>query len=156
KFDVIKYQLVHHACRSDTAANKLLPLMVAGITIKPKESAKYLGVFINAKLTFKEHMEYAEGKGVKAATALTRLANTTSGMLHKFIRCLFIGLVVLRMEYALLAWYNPIREGEGQQQGAVGVAQRMSKPQQLACKVMAGGLRSTSTEALDYHANILP
>ncbi|SJL09301.1 uncharacterized protein ARMOST_12678 [Armillaria ostoyae] len=130
--------------------------MVAGMTIKPKESAKYLGVYIDSKLTFKEHVEYAEGKGVKAATALTRLANTTSGMPHKFIRRLFIGLVVPRMEYTLPMWYNPVREGEGRRQGAVGIARRMSKPQRLACKVMAGGLRSTSTEALDYHANILP
>ncbi len=48
-------------------------------------------------------------------------------------------------------WY----EKEKQAPGAVRIAWQMSKLQRLACKVMAGGLRSTSTDALDYHANVL-
>ncbi len=142
---------------SDSPEDQRLPLTVAGKTIKPKDRAKHLGVYIEKRLTFKKHVEYAvPGKGVKAAAVLTRLANMTTGMPHKFIRQLFIGLVVPRMEYALPVRHNPVREGEGRRQGAVGVAREMSKPQRLACKVMAGGLRSKSTDALDYHANVLP
>ncbi len=62
-------------------------------------------------------------------------------MPHRYIHWLFISLVAPRMEYALLVWYNPVKEGEGRQSGLVGVACKLSKPQQLACKVMAGGLR---------------
>ncbi len=142
--------------RSDSPEDQRLPLTVAGKTIKPKDSAKHLGVYIDKRLTFKEHVEYAVGKGVKAAVVLMRVANTTTGMSHKFVRRLFIGLVVPRMEYALPVWHNPVREGEGRRQGAVGVARKLSKPQRLACKDMAVGLRSTSTDALDYHANVLP
>ncbi len=130
--------------------------MVAGHTIKPKESAKYLGIHIDRRLNFKEHVQYVVGKGVKAAVVLTWLANTKIGMPHKFVRCLFIGLVAPRMEYTLPVWYNPVKEGKGRRSGAVDIACKLSKPQRLACKVMAGGLRLTSTDALDYHANILP
>ncbi|KAK0240991.1 hypothetical protein EDD85DRAFT_756199, partial [Armillaria nabsnona] len=65
-------------------------LTVAGKTIKPKDSAKNLGVYIDKRLTFKEHVEHAVRKGVKVAAVLTRLANTRTGMPHKFIRRLFI------------------------------------------------------------------
>ncbi len=155
-FDIAKYQLVHHTRRTDSVADQNRTMIVAGHMIKPRESAKYLGMHIDQCLNFKEHIEYAVGKGVKAAVALTQLANTKIDMPHKFVHRLFIGLVAPRMEYALPVWYNPMKEGEGRRSGAVGIACKLSKPQHLACKVMAGGLRSTSTDALDYHANVLP
>ncbi|KAK0444924.1 uncharacterized protein EV420DRAFT_1721464 [Desarmillaria tabescens] len=124
--------------------NQHSPLKVAKTLIKPKDSTKYLGVHINKKLNFKEHMEYTIGKGVTAASALTQLTNTTSG------------LMVSRMEYALPVWYNLIHEDEERCQGAVGMARKMSKPQCLACKVMASGLRLMSMETLGYHINVLP
>ncbi|SJL18922.1 uncharacterized protein ARMOST_22524 [Armillaria ostoyae] len=70
-FNVAKYQLVHHTHRSDPVEDQLRTLTVAGHIIKPKDSAKYLGVHINRCLTFKEHVEYTVGKGVKVAVALT-------------------------------------------------------------------------------------
>ncbi len=100
-FNVTKYQLVHHTCRSDSVEDQNRTITVSGKVIKPKESAKYLGVHIDKHLTFKEHVKYAVGKGVMASVALTQLANTKIGMLHKYICCLFIGLVTLHMEYAL-------------------------------------------------------
>ncbi|KAE9382412.1 hypothetical protein BT96DRAFT_845540 [Gymnopus androsaceus JB14] len=92
QFDIEKYQLVHYARRSTPEADQLLPLTLAGHTITPSDSAKYLGVFIDKKLTFKEHADYAISKGIKASAALTRLSNGTSGMPHGYIRRLFTGL----------------------------------------------------------------
>ncbi len=155
-FDVTKYQLVHHTRCSDSAMDQNRTMTIAGCIIKPKESAKYLGVHINRHLNFKEHVKYAVGKGVKAAVALTWLVNMKIGMPHKFIQCHFIGLVASWIEYTLPVQYNPIKEGEGHKSGVVGVVRKLSKPQHLAYKVMAGGLRSTSTDALNYHANMPP
>lgn len=100
-FDVTKYQLVHHTSCSDSAMDQNRTMTIAGCIIKPKESAKYLGVHINRHLNFKEHVEYAVGKGVKAAVALTWLVNMKIGMPHKFIQCHFIGLVASWIEYTL-------------------------------------------------------
>lgn len=97
-FDVAKYQLVHHTRRSTPPADALLPLVIAGKTIEPLPSAKYLGVIIDAKLSFKEHVDYAVGKGSASAIALTRLSTSARGMPHKFIRRLYMGLVVPHME----------------------------------------------------------
>ncbi|KAK0215686.1 hypothetical protein IW262DRAFT_1241690, partial [Armillaria fumosa] len=69
---------------------------------------------------------------------------------------LFTGLVILRMEYVLLVWFNLIVEGNMRQKGLVGLATRLAKPQRLACRIAAGGLQTTATDTLDYHAHILP
>ncbi|KAE9382953.1 hypothetical protein BT96DRAFT_1009823 [Gymnopus androsaceus JB14] len=58
-FNIKKYQLVHHPCHSTPDADQLLPLTLAGHTIKPSNSAKYLGVIVNKGLKFKEHAEKA-------------------------------------------------------------------------------------------------
>ncbi|KAI5894908.1 uncharacterized protein SCHCODRAFT_01066120, partial [Schizophyllum commune H4-8] len=124
--------------------------------ISPTDEAKYLGVYIDAGLTFKRHAQYASGKGTAAATALGRLARPSFGMPPRFIRQLFQGLVVPRMEYALPVWFRPITSGERKRGGTVAFATRLAKAQRLACKIATGALRSTSTDALDYHCNMLP
>ncbi|KAK0460800.1 hypothetical protein IW261DRAFT_1349489, partial [Armillaria novae-zelandiae] len=93
-FDIAKYQLVHYTRRGDRGVDADLPLVVAGKMIKLKTSVKYLGVFIDSRLNFKEHADYAIGKGVSTTIALSRLANTWWGMPHKFMQCLFMGLVI--------------------------------------------------------------
>lgn len=158
QFDVGKYQLVHHPRRTTPEKDRALTVTIGGTAIVPKASAKYLGVFIDSQLKFKEHVEYASGKGVAASAALSRLSNPSSGMPQSYIRRLFIGLVAPRMEYALGVWYNPVREAEGRKSrvGSVGFATKLGKPQRLACRIAVGGLRTTATQALDLHANILP
>ncbi|KAE9382823.1 hypothetical protein BT96DRAFT_745140, partial [Gymnopus androsaceus JB14] len=103
-FDVEKYQLVHHPRRSTPDTDQLIPLTLAGHTIKPSNSAKYLGVIVDKGFKFKEHADYAIGKGIQASAALTCLSNASSGMPHNYIQCLFLGLVVPQMEYALGVW----------------------------------------------------
>ncbi len=129
KFDMDKYQLVHHTRCSDPPQAQSLPLRLAGKMIKPKESAKYLGIHIDKKLNFKSHIEYTVGRGVAASITLTRLSSSATGMPHKFIRRLFVGLVVPRMDYGLGVWYNPVREGEHRTKGSVGFATKLARPQ---------------------------
>lgn len=38
----------------------------------------------------------------------------------------------------------------------MGLATRLAIPQCLACRIAAGSLRLTVTEALDYYAHVLP
>ena len=40
--------------------------------------------------------------------------------------------------------------------GSMGTLTKLSRPQRLACRLAVGGLKSTSTEALNLHADILP
>ncbi|KAK0477579.1 hypothetical protein IW261DRAFT_1286741, partial [Armillaria novae-zelandiae] len=69
---------------------------------------------------------------------------------------LFTGLVIPWMEYALPVWFNLIVDGPKRRKGSVGLATRLAKLQRIACKIAARGLRTMVTDALNYHAHILP
>ncbi|KAK7006698.1 hypothetical protein R3P38DRAFT_3214056 [Favolaschia claudopus] len=61
------------------------------------------------------------------------------------------------MEYGLPVWYKPVVEREGTRRaGTVWVAKALGKVQRQACKLITGALRTTATDVLDLHANLLP
>ncbi|KAJ7118683.1 hypothetical protein C8R43DRAFT_818661, partial [Mycena crocata] len=76
--------------------------------INASESAKLLGVVLDFKLNFREHVELAQSRGTKAVLALSRISSPTFGLPHAYTRQLFQTIVIPRMEYALPVWYRPI------------------------------------------------
>ncbi|CAG7849761.1 SubName: Full=Uncharacterized protein {ECO:0000313/EMBL:CDO70290.1}; Flags: Fragment [Serendipita indica DSM 11827] len=62
------------------------------------------------------------------------------------------------MTYGLVAWYNPIRAvpGAKRRMGSIGFATKPGRVQRLAATLVTGGLRTTATTALEYHANLPP
>jgi hypothetical protein len=76
--------------------------------MKPTKSAKPLGVMLDHKLTFRNHIKLAQHHGTKVVLALTRISSPTSGLPHAYMHQLFQSIVVPRMEYALLVWYRPV------------------------------------------------
>ncbi|KAK7021660.1 hypothetical protein R3P38DRAFT_2780859 [Favolaschia claudopus] len=152
-FDLPKFQLIHFVSprRHKTHYNPL-PLKLGDIVIQPTETAKLLGVVLDFKLSFRNHVELAQSRGTKAVLALSRIASPTFGLPHSYVRQLFQSVVVPRMEYAL-----PVVEREGSRRaGAVWVAKALGKVQRQACKLITGALRTTATDVLDFHANLLP
>lgn len=53
--------------------------------IEPKEQVKYLGVIIDKGLKWKEHTNYAIGKGIRTVAALKRLGKQTKGIPPEYI-----------------------------------------------------------------------
>ncbi|KAJ7658642.1 hypothetical protein DFH06DRAFT_1044572, partial [Mycena polygramma] len=61
------------------------------------------------------------------------------------------------MDYGLPVWYNPVSSNEdARRKGTVWVSKALGKVQRLAAKVITGALRTTATDVLDVHANLLP
>jgi hypothetical protein len=65
--------------------------------VEPKDHVKILGVLIDARLKYKEHIVRAVSKGLKAAMELQQL----HGLSPATARQLFILIVVLVVDYAL-------------------------------------------------------
>ncbi|KAM5539898.1 hypothetical protein V8D89_006401 [Ganoderma adspersum] len=61
RFDIGKFQLVHHTHYEPRY--EPLPLQIDGHTIIPSKSAKYLGIIVNRRLQWHEHIEAAIAKG---------------------------------------------------------------------------------------------
>jgi ribonuclease HI len=131
---------------------------IDGFTIPCRKSAKLLGVIIDQELRWKEHAEFAASKGTKLVLAISRLTHPTFGMPHKHMRRLYISIALPKMEYAAEVWFEPIRRVPGRKplKGSVGHANKISKVQNLAARMITGTQRSTPIELLLLHANLLP
>ncbi|KAK7015681.1 hypothetical protein R3P38DRAFT_2543353, partial [Favolaschia claudopus] len=153
-----KFQLIHFVSprRHKTHYNPL-PLKIDDIVIQPTETVKLLGVVLDFKLSFRNHVELAQARGTKAVLALSRIASPTFGLPHFHIRQLFQSIVVPRMEYGLPVWYKPVVEREASRRaGTVWVTKALGKVQRQVYKLITGALRTTATDVLDFHANLLP
>jgi hypothetical protein len=122
------------------------------------DSTKYLGIVVDRRLKWKEHVEAAIAKVTKAVLAVARLTRPMFGMPHRFVCQLFQSVVIPRMEYGLVAWYQPIQKEEGTRhaKGSVGLARQLGKVQRIVTCLITGALRTTASDVLDYIACIPP
>ncbi|KAF7350204.1 hypothetical protein MVEN_01323400 [Mycena venus] len=157
-YDLPKFQLIHFVSpRRRKDHYRPVPLTIGDITIEPSSSVKLLGVIIDDKLSFCNHVELAQKRGTKATLALSRISSPTFGLPHSYVRQLFQTVVVPRMEYALPVWYKPVSSNEdARRSGSVWVAKALGKVQRQATRLITGALRTTATDTLDFHANLLP
>jgi hypothetical protein len=71
EFEGGKTSIVHFTRNPERTSEA--PFVIKGKEVKPKQSAKILGVVKNAKLRYKEHMVRIAAKGLSAAMCLRRL-----------------------------------------------------------------------------------
>ena len=74
------------------------------------------------------------------------------------MRQLFNAVAVPKMAYAADVWYTPVskRQGKLQLSGSVGITGKLASLQRMATLAITGALRSTTTDVLDLHADVLP
>lgn len=118
------------------------------------DEAKYLGVFFDRKLSFRQHIQYAAKKGTKFALVISRIANCTRGPAFHQTRILFTSVAAPRMDYAALVWYKPSRGGRPRQcQTSIA---KLDAAQRTAIKAILGTFRTTSTSALQVETSLMP
>ncbi|KAF7372169.1 hypothetical protein MVEN_00076000 [Mycena venus] len=154
-----KFQLVHFVSpRRHRDHYRAMPMRIGSITIEASTTAKLLGVILDNKLTFRNHVELAQSRGTKAVLALS----PASLPLPSAYRTPTSGNSSSRSSSR--AWsmrfqcgIDQCRRGRGARRaGTVWVAKALGKVQRQACKMITGALRTTATDTLDFHANLLP
>ncbi|QRV88338.1 ribonuclease H-like protein [Ceratobasidium sp. AG-Ba] len=145
------------------------PITVAGTVIKPSSSHKFLGVIFDQQLRWKEQAAKAVASGTAWAGQIKRVARINHGFSAHAMRRLHQCVLIPRISYAADVWFTPITRskkkpvselGQGERNprdyGSVGFARKLASVQRLSAIAITGALRTTSTMALDAHANILP
>lgn len=137
-----------------------VPITIRGHRIEPLSSHKFLGVIIDQELCFQEHAAYALAKGTKYVQACGRMTRPVKGIRGKMMKKLYKGVVIPKMLYAADVWCaRLIRRRRGQKnkgKGARGFATKMARVQWMATILITGGMRTTATDILEAHANLLP
>ncbi|KIM50629.1 hypothetical protein SCLCIDRAFT_60635, partial [Scleroderma citrinum Foug A] len=124
---------------------------IAGRTITPVASHKFLGIIIDEQLCFKEQMAVATSKGSKYALTCCRLAKPSLG-----IRPLYTCILVPKMLYAVDVWGAEMTTRLGNRAGQKGQGKPLERVLRMHALTTTGAMKTTTTDAAVAHANLLP
>jgi len=127
-------------------------------TVTTVRAYKFLGVLLDDELRFKEHAAYALGKGTKWVGQVKRLSKMAKGMHGQHMRTLYQAVALPSMLYAADIWCTPpMKIGGGRVTRGMGTAiAKMEMVQRKAALQMTGTLRTTPSDLLFAHADLIP
>ena len=133
-------------------------LMLNGQSIKSATTAKFLGLHIDRELRWKEQIAAAIGKGRGWLRQCSRLAKTSAGVSGHHMRRLYLAVVRPRMLYGADVFLGPAlrRDSFRIRKGSRAALNKLAAIQRSAAMTIVGGLRTSPTDTLDIHANLLP
>jgi Reverse transcriptase (RNA-dependent DNA polymerase)/Endonuclease-reverse transcriptase len=117
------------------------PFTIKGETIRPKTSAKILGVVMDCELRYKQHIARAASKGLDAALALGRLKMLSP----RTTRQLFASTVVPAVDYASNVWRHAC---------GVKASAALNRVQKIGAQAITGAFRTVATAVAEAEAAI--
>ena len=135
-------------------------LVIQNQRIPSKETAKFLGVIVDNRLTWKPQGAAALAKGQDWISRFKRIAMTTKGTHAKYFRKLYISTAIPRILYAADIFLTPNRH-VGKRSNNVTkyqhtIIKSLASIHRKAAILITGALRSTATDALLTLANLPP
>jgi hypothetical protein len=115
-----------------------------GTTLKSQKSVKWLRVYIDRKLNFKEHMNKKVANATKALHSISRLQNTEWGLSSMTIRQLYITCTTAISDYDSEIWWKNQKQFRN----------KLQKLQNIALKIFLGTFRISSIVVMKIEANL--
>ena len=155
RFEYSKLALIdfsHHSRKLERP-----PLALPNTTVKPVASTKYLGVYLDQNLLYKEQLAYIAGKGSTWAAQIRRLSRPSWGLTPSSARKLYIGAALPKILYGIEIWCPPQRNPTpGRNPPRTTATRKLTTAQRAGTLAITGGFRTTPTDVLDAHAALLP
>lgn len=120
---------------------------VKNIVVTPSKAIKYLGVWLDPKLTFAEHIKKTTEKAERTISALSRLMPNIGGP-RASKRRVMASVVHSQMLYAAPVWYT-ITENKK-------LLNKTARLQRLMCIRICSGYRTISSEAAGVISGVPP
>ena len=149
-----KYQLIHFTRRRGHRQNDLKSTVQIGnhqVGVEQK-AIKVLGVWLDPKLTWKEHVSHAARKGLAASDALARIATSTWGPSARNTKLLYTAVVRPIMLYGAHEWGMRV---DGRPIASA-VTTPLAKVQNTCLRRITGGYKRTPRPALERETNTMP
>jgi hypothetical protein len=109
---------------------------------------KYLGIIMDHKVTFKEHIAYVTDRCVKLIRGLSRAAKVTWGIKHDAIKNIYKGAILPLLLYGAPVWIEAMKHEYNKR--------KCIRIQRLINIQTAKAFRTTSNEALCILTGITP
>ncbi|KAF5725014.1 reverse transcriptase [Fusarium mundagurra] len=117
------------------------PFTIKGEKVSPKDQVKVLGVVMDSRLHYKQHMARAATRGLEAAMELKRL----KGMAPSTTRQLFTAMVAPVVDYASNVWMHACKTVP---------AYAIQRVQRIGAQAIIGSFTSVATGVAEAEAHI--
>ena len=134
--------------RRTSEKRRLLPLRIRGQEISYSDRAKVLGVVIDDKLTWNEHLRYAVERGRQTLFTCRKMVGKTWGLRPRIVKWLYDTIIRPRVTYAAGAWWKKSEQTTCQNE--------LEKFQRLVCMMITSAFKTSPTAALLAELNIVP
>src|SRR5690606_6106086 len=146
-FDDSKSELLHFTrSRSTAESDNQVTTLPNGTKVKPSQVLRWLGVWLDRKLSFQHHIKTKLGSAERALAAMSRLSTTEKGLTVAAVRQLYMSCVIPIADFGAEIWWK------GQQ----GAADKLQKLQSKATRKILGAFCTTPVPLLDAEAALLP
>jgi ribonuclease HI len=152
KFNPTKYKLIH-LFRRRRRHDMQCPLVLPGMTLQPVGFLRFLGIIIDSKLSWGEHISHIQAQATKTLGALASLGGSTWGTNYKGLRQIYTSVVAPQLLYGCSAWYAP---SAGCSKYSIKKLEKLASIQARAARIITGAFKATSIPALDIEAFLTP
>ena len=119
-----------------------------GVHLPYSESVLYLGVTIDSKLHWREHVQNKINKAKKLILNIANITRTSFGPCPQLMRWAYTGIVRPMLSYGAIAWAHEINTDH--------LKDKLQKLNRLAINTFAVIPRSTPTRYLEIALDIMP
>ena len=127
----------------------------ADTMIKPSESAKYLGIWLDRIFSFATHCNKVLAKAHGTLAALRGIAGSTWGVPLRAMRRIYQAVVIPQLFYGATAWFSP-RGGQIIAAANQKMLTKFAQIQKQAALLISGAFKGTAAAALNIELYILP
>jgi ribonuclease HI/exonuclease III len=149
-----KFQLTHFT-RAWKSIDTDAPIHTEWGEIKPATTCKYLGLTMDSKLKWREHVETIKQKATRTVHTLNSLGSSTWGIRLQDMRKLYEAIVLPQMMYGCSIWSNANLH-EGSRTYTHKTIDALRSIQARAARSICGAYKATAMAALDVEAFLLP
>jgi ribonuclease HI len=162
EFGVDKFQLIDFTRRREAdpaRRGRTRPIARPDITLRGQRISSapvvtFLGVKIDHELRWHAQGDSMVAKGQAWVAQIHRIAWVTRGVPPSLLRRLYLAVAVPRIYYAAdVCLVAGSRKGKI---GGAGLVARLTTVQRKAAVAITGAMRSTATDVLNAHANLMP
>jgi hypothetical protein len=120
----------------------LEPFIIKGLAVQPRNNIKVLGVIIDTKLKYKEHIVRASSKGLEAVIELRQLR----GLLPLIVQQLFTSTIALVVDYTSNIWIHKAKYK---------AVQAINRVQRIGTQAIVGTFNTIATNIAKAEAHIV-
>ena len=128
--------------------NKNITVYLNNKPLEQVTQIKYLGIILDHKFRFHDHITYAAEKSAKLIHSLSKAAKLTWGIKHKAIETIYKGAILPQLTYGAPVWIEAMNFEHNRQ--------KYVRVQRLINIRMAKAFRTTSSEALCMVTGMTP